>query len=322
MQTRARRKRVADLEGAVDSAPTPARPCRRRPHRNFAAECRGSPRRQPTGAPRSDDWCRESEHVAARCADPSGGSSGSQSPNVVLGGIGLVVHGRWTSRRPWAFVVGARTLPMPHPNEQWLLRCTSRTLLESRSVSRGRVRQCRLETSGSSVIRPGNMSGIGHAAQAAALGVLACIASATLRGAVGTPPVEVHASSLCPELHDSGRGFDIGYSVCYLESSCGDHTAGRGAADRPPDLVACRLSLGGPSRSAVLRRGPRSPHCSCCTYGSPTTPWSDLCSSGWWRSTYSSAAGLSLAWPPRSSGSSAGGGSDLPSRICCSSSSR
>jgi hypothetical protein len=67
---------------------------------------------QPREAQRSSDSYKGLGLVAARCRDGSDGSSGSQSPNTVLAGIGQIIHESWTSRRPWAFVVGAISLAL------------------------------------------------------------------------------------------------------------------------------------------------------------------------------------------------------------------
>jgi hypothetical protein len=44
---------------------------------------------------------------------------------MVLEGFGLVVHGRRTSRRPWAFIVGLASVACRHPHNQWPSSCTT-----------------------------------------------------------------------------------------------------------------------------------------------------------------------------------------------------
>jgi len=77
---------------------------------------------QPIAAQQSSDSYKGLGLVVARCDVPNGGSSGSQSPNAVLAGIELTFHEHWTSRRPWAFVVGAIKVAAASPNLQWRTR--------------------------------------------------------------------------------------------------------------------------------------------------------------------------------------------------------
>ena len=88
-------------------------------HRSSVGGFQGWRRTRPTRGPRSNDLCTVSEHASVRSAGPSDGSFGSQSPNMVLGGFGLVVHERRTSRRPWAFIVEGASVACRDAHNQW-----------------------------------------------------------------------------------------------------------------------------------------------------------------------------------------------------------